>query len=237
MDVESTNNSGCALSQQVIVYLYDEMGIVKRSDFDRHISGCRQCAADVSEFAATRSAVQQWRKNEFDVLATPRIEIPFEHPNVSLVETLRLFLSLPTGWVTAASAAAVIAVIIGFGFVLFGDLTGGSEIAEQVSAPQVSVPSVEPVRVQSIDAEPIETIEDMVGSTAVAVSAPIRKTQTHVGERSKRPRLDRSRRMASSGSSPNPAPRLEAPRLNDLEEAEDDSLRLTDLFAEIDTSD
>jgi hypothetical protein len=264
MKNDSPDNSNCDFALDALEYLYGELAGERKKAFRRHLDGCPECAAELQDFSAVRFSIAEWKSSDFDKLATPAIVIPFETATAKTVETpesvswiaaLRNYLSFSRVF-TAAAAVFLIALLIGFGIFFSGNREGDNLTAASNAQPDLDVktplnptPSKEETGVQKTNA-PDDAAD--VRKTDRAVEKP------QTGEREKpRPVELAVKPAAKSKPAPEktaggkttnidaqagkqkakPAPnRIQRPRLNQLpEDDEDEGLRLTDLFAEIET--
>lgn len=136
---DSTNNKNCAFSEQAISYLYNEIEPDEKTAFETHLENCSICAADLTSFGLTRSAVSAWREIEFQTLATPDIEFSavrpaqMYKPNVSAVEAKSLFARMQEFFKPATVWANGFAIfLIVFGLLFFNrnsaDVNGTAQI-------------------------------------------------------------------------------------------------------------
>ncbi len=258
LDTNHYKNSSCAFAEQIVAYLYDEANPQEKTNFESHLANCENCAEELSAFGFVRSAVQQWRTAEFSPMRTPAIEIPFEKSSeISVISTekrswfaglRRLFTLNPLR--TATAALAILVVCAGLTLFIY-NFSGNAEIAENNDnkpPESAALPTTEqPTKVDSIEiardssadklSEPeteklpkaaaqntVEKVSDSLRRTpkneSVAGnlndSAPVRKV-TEVGNINKT----------------SVAKNEKLPKLADFDEPEDNSLRLSDLMAEV----
>jgi hypothetical protein len=248
------HDPSCNFAVDVVSYLYNEIGGAEKREFESHLAGCNTCSAELASFSGVRSSVNTWRAQEFDPLATPVIDIPFETETAPataaaagwrgtiLTDFKRLFAFSP--WPPAAVGFAALAIFIGLGFFAFSYMTrSGNDLAKNktVDKPVVS-PTAEPeknpgeVAINNSNSKPGDDklitppkAPEPEGA-AVKVSAvqntPKNKS-VKAGPDTVTPR--------KAVDKPNTQQNQKAPNLNNYTEEEDKTLRLADLFEEIDT--
>lgn len=138
MKINNNNhNSFCDFAEDAVAYLYGEIDETQKAKFEKHLSLCSHCEEEVTAFASVRSSVLNWKAEEFDILSSPVIDIPFEPlpktvKNVEIspswFESLgKLFSFSP--FKLAAAACAIFAVGFGLMFFVF-DFSAGNELAD-----------------------------------------------------------------------------------------------------------
>lgn len=225
--LDSCNKNGCKFTDEIVSYMYDEIGEPERSKFEEHLLDCTVCTDEFAGISNARFSVFEWRKEEFAHLPTPNIVIPYGQPVVAagFFAGLRDLLTL-SGWPAAATVAAGLIVSIGLGFAAMNYLVGDQEMASNKS-PNVVVPAV-PVaenKVQTMQSDdPGKTNDEAVVATTAndrqmravrAYSAAQRKT-------TQRPNSTVVRNPSATTA--------KAPALTNYDDADDKSLRLSDLF-------
>ena len=226
---------------ELVAYMYGELDHDSRTAFETHLAGCDECAFELASFAGARLSVIEWRREDFDPLATPVILVPETEQVTAFADRptpAGIFkgfwdavLSFPLAARVGASLAAASLVAAIVYFAAFSDRQS-AEVANQnrpqgviggpsAEAPKEPTPDVarykpapEPKQLKPekiIDRHPIAHVQ--LASTRNALRSSSKIVQPKVQTASTR-----------------------APRLNNLEEEEDKSLRLADLFAEIGSS-
>lgn len=258
------NHQACEFAIDSIEYLYGEIGETRKTEFETHLNNCLACSAELGSFVEVRSAISDWKTYEFSNLKTPVISIPYETAtivNSKLEETntwldnLRGLFNLSPVW--SAGAACVLFVIFG-GLVLFAfNSFSENEVADAGTNKQVKAevsPSVEREIKQEISPSKSDKSLEQAKTTQndsdekVDIKSEVKKDltvkpATTIAEKRRRvppkvknsPILD-SQQQTAVKVMPKASETQKPPRLNNLpEEEEDDSLRLTDLFAELET--
>ena len=238
------HNPSCAFAEQIVSYLYGETNNKEKAAFDVHLNSCSTCTDELAGFSFVRSSIVEWKNEEFLNLETPSIKIPYPiavstEKQSWLAELRKLFTFSPM-WATAFAA-----VIICVGLILLAvNFSNNNDVAESDNTPIESIvsPSVEPK-----DEQPIEKISDNIASKS------LENNQSKPSEIA--PRIVPKNRITKTSNKPtkvlpnsnNPTnvrqikedkttlvvKKREVPKLNNLEDEEDNSLRLADLFAEV----
>lgn len=218
-------NNLCTHGGDMLAYLYNEMAPADRETFEVHLADCGTCIDDFAELSQSRYPIFEWKQLEFDPLPTPRVLVPFETQAVSWFDKLRASLAFrPAFAFGTVAAVAVLASITAF-VVIRG--SGSTEVANVAPVVTPSLPS------------PSTEIDEPEGRSKVLVEEPRKEPS-----RSEAPKVVKaSGRNAKPTIQPNrlkttqQARRNESlPTLNSVDEDEDDSLRLADIFDEIGTS-
>lgn len=246
------HDPSCNFAVDIVSYLYNEIGGAEKREFESHLAGCNACSAELASFAGVRSSVTHWRATDFDPLATPVIEIPFETAagpagaswwsGTILTGFKRLFAFTP--WPPAAVGFAALLIFIGLGFFAFSYLNGsGNDMAKNKAADKpVVAPTVDPAKnsgeVASVnnntqqkgDERAVPPVKPLPEGTAVKVV----ETQTVQKNKQVKPAPDTvaPKRAGDKVTTPQ---NQKAPNLNNYTDDEDTTLRLADLFEEIDT--
>jgi len=232
------NKTSCEFTDDIVSYLYGEISATARTNFEDHLSDCSICLDEFAAISNARLSVFEWRRDEFADLPTPEIVIPYRN-NKAAVEKIapagmlgavRVWLSLVN---FPVAAAAGLIVLLGMGLVAIGFFRS---IEQPIASNGVGVPPVKTVKAPDTVAAPKsnqpEVAADVLPPTKVSPNREIRPTKVVEVRRSNSKKqlmansVDRNVRRNNS-----PAPILSE---ND-DENEDASLRLADLFADIDS--
>lgn len=224
--------ASCSASEELVAYLYDEMNVLERTAFESHLVGCDPCTAEFAELSFARLDVYEWNRDEFAKMATPRIVVPYgeSRTQVSWLDAIRGFLSAPARFATAGGAFAVAAVAFGVWFIMPGTIEVASNVNTVSPVAERPVNNVQP---------PVTDEKPTAPQIAVAnkLETDVRAVRTSV-EKNVRPATPpRQVREQPKGAQPVQAQRQSAPRLNDFEDEDDNTLRLGDLLAEVDSRD
>lgn len=222
------NKQTCGFSDEIVSYIYDEIGRFDRKKFESHLADCAACTDEFRAISNARISVFEWKREEFTHLSTPEIVIPYpptestkaEERSVGFLAGLRGMFS---GWPVAVAATGL--VCLGMGFLAMTYIGRGDQQIAEIN-PQ-SVPPViakdDPVKIESSDID-IRESQNMpsVGVTTIVNN----KTRPAKAAEYKRPKPGRQMTADTQQSVNN----VKAPVLISYDEADDRSLRLTDLF-------
>jgi hypothetical protein len=213
----------CDLGIEMMAYMYDEMAPAERMNFETHIADCSICTDEFAVISNSRFSVYEWKRDEFDPIATPRFVIPAEASTEPVtVGWLAGLRGLLTGWPAAVAFAAVATVFIGAGLFAFTDIGGPREVATTSMPPvmnEIPVVKTEPMTPDTtITANPSITIQ-----TAKATYKPQRAIQAKVEKKSSGTMDNGSTRAVNT-----PLPKK--PNLSNFDDDDDQTLRLADLF-------
>lgn len=225
----------CSSSEDLVAYLYSEMSTAGQAAFEDHLTGCDSCTADFAELSLARLGVYEWHRDEFVELATPRVVIPYgEAAAVSWFDAVRAFFASP---LRLAAGASLTALTIVAGVLMIGPKE--IEVADVVPGPspvqvgsrneETPQPKVFRSPGEAEDPRPAVTKEAPPASRSRPVKAAESKDVKIVN-----PRPASVKTPASPTRTASPR---RAPRLNDFEDEDDNTLRLGDLLAEVDTRD
>lgn len=220
---ERLENNLCDHGGDVLAYLYNEMPTAGRDSFEMHLADCGTCIDDFAELSQSRYPVFEWKQLEFDPMPTPRVVVPFE-ASVSWFEKLRAAFSFRPGF--AFGSLAVFAVLAAItAFVVIRD-AGSLDVAD-----------IAPIATPDL-AAPTQVVDGPVPEREVAVEEP-REERTAQDERtSVKPVVSNAKAVKPVKPKATQQARQvdKLPTLNGVEDDEDDSLRLADIFDEIGTS-
>jgi hypothetical protein len=240
---------------ELVEYIYDEMETSRRDLFEQHLADCDRCSMELAAISDARLGVMEWRSSDFDPLATPAIEIPFDGserqafgPRASgLADIVRSIFQIP---MTARIAAGLATAAVVVGIVYYGGSGSWStpEVTEVPKAPQVDA-----VNTTGMAADPTvdvasaeqrrEDSEAVPGpDQAVSTERQRRSLNRNISEPARRTPVQRRRsvepdtRIAKRQRSPVDVDGPKAPSLSNFDETEDTTLRLAELFEEVGSS-
>lgn len=242
--------SGCGFEEELVSYIYGEADPAANAKFERHLAACPICTDELEAFSGVHFAIGDWKASEFSALATPAIEIPYPPAAREVSDGKESWLSAfvrdlfslsPRAISLAAASFAVLAVA--FGAVLFIiKSNGGTDIAESNTTSKSKVaPTIEKTP------EPANATQN----NTPPVTPPEQKMPPEV-VRQPETKADRAVKVADKPRPPQKAENTNTPKSNDPKRAnknnriktpelpdedEDDTLRLAELFEEIDTRD
>ena len=222
----------CKNSNGIVPYMYGELATSAATEFETHLLECQACTDEFAALSAARYEVYDWKKLEFDPLASPAIRIPVgEVGEVSWIEKLRA--SFAGSWVMPAAAFAGLALIAVLLAIVVSSRNTGSDVVQRNANAPVNMPANTRKADQGAVATPTET-ETGVDTSAPAHSAPKPVVVRDSSRRDVRPQPAIAPRRTTPRSTTAQTPTV--PRLNEFAEEKDDSLRLAELFEDIDTS-
>ncbi|MFN0140508.1 MAG: hypothetical protein ACKVQW_10550 [Pyrinomonadaceae bacterium] len=223
----------CPFEDEIVSYMYGEIDSPERDEFETHLAKCMTCTDDFAAISNARFSVFEWRKEEFDALATPNIVIPeLAKPATSV--------SVESGWFDSLAGllafarspftvAASILLCLGLGFIALSYFRTNESL---MAANDISVPAV-----KITEPENVQTGRDVVADPDVFIDQEIKPTvvrnQRKPANVYKALPADVKRKTGNSGN-PNRSPGIAGkPVLNDFNDDGDDSLRLSALLDEI----
>lgn len=215
--------------------MYGEIDSVECGSFETHLAECTRCTDDFAAISNARFSVFEWRKQEFDRLATPIISIPaLAKSPISAGAELGWFGTL-AGLLAFVRSPMVVAtallVCLGVGFIAVSYFRSSESLIATGS--EVEVPTIaddnatdkKKVGESIIDVAPQIDVREPVQVAASNKQAPssYRRSQNRV-----------VRRAVNGNPKRSESPQLaRKPVLNDFNDDTDDSLRLSVLLDEI----
>lgn len=219
----------CPFTDEIVSYIYGEIDGVERGSFETHIADCVTCTDDFAAISNARFSVFEWRKEEFDQLATPSFVIP-ELAKPALVSESGWFAGLAALLSFARSPMAVSAallVCLGVGLITLAYFRSSESLI--ATDTDVKVPAMEETEEKPV-ADPPDLIAPPDGVIKpTTVSGPKKQTPSYKPVRTAevKPAVNNAPRRLSS-------PQIaKKPVLNDFIEETDTSLRLSDLLDEV----
>ena len=73
---KTQKNSPCDFTEQTVSHFYDEATAAEKADFEAHLTNCSDCTDEFAGFGFVRSSLMEWRDEEFFKLETPVFKIP-----------------------------------------------------------------------------------------------------------------------------------------------------------------
>ena len=242
MKSEVTKDFICEFSDSIVPYLYGESSEAERDRFETHIADCTPCTDEFAGLSFSRYSVFEWQKEEFAPMPTPQIVIPYA---AKPIEAAGFFAGLREllafNWATAVGAAAVLAVVVGIGFVAvnyFGKTEqqiatineSNKNVAVAIPASSPIVPVVEPKIVTVAKTPDVTPVRGPQPVKIAAINQTERRPKQTTTANNVLPKGVNNEDVRSTPKQVRKSPSLTA-------EADDDdrSLRLTDLFDTVDT--
>jgi hypothetical protein len=259
----SNNNhkrAACAFAEQIVPYLYDECEKEEQTKFEVHLNECSICSDEYAGFGFVRSSVLEWRDKDFSHLATPTFDFseiaggkisPFvSTQSGSWFGEIKKLFSFNPAFAMAALAMLIVCTGITFFALTF---SGDKEIADTgnqttevktVVSPTTDVSkkaddkSTTGKETEKSDPLAFETVNNpvlkkhnktiMPVKSAVKVSTGYTKSNTDKSN----PNLKKTNDSIKNSL---PVKKNHVPNLNDFDLDEDETIRLADLFDELDT--
>ena len=230
---ESYNS--CGFNGDVLSYLYNEISEGDRDRFESHLEACESCVSEFASLSDARYSVYEWKAIEFAPMETPAIVIPVEATKASWFDAIKTAFAFPRGLVAAGAGFAVIALVVIVAFIGFSG-PDDETVAHQGNTQVTPLPT----QGQTTSASPqnIDYGQTPSNDTSV-VSLPhpkeVQKVQI-VKASVRAPKNNRST-TAVNKTRDSSTRNANAPRLVRFDDNDDDSLRLAELFNDIDTRD
>jgi len=228
--LENTEKT-CGFEHEIVSYMYDELGAAERMQFETHLVDCTPCTDEFAAVSLSRFSVFEWQKEEFAPLATPEIVIPYATPQrIGEDSAVGVFAGLRGVWsifTTPAMAAAAVAVFIGVGIVAVTMMrTGEIETVANRTVPFVNeiVAPQSPVLTPADNAPQIAKVESTSGKIVAE------KVAVKTSARPSRQTAPQFEKRVANRTSPQPKQAPVQPVLTNVEDDDDRSLRLSDLF-------
>lgn len=255
------HNKTCAFAEQIVSYLYDEATVKEKTEFVAHLENCPDCSDELTAFGFVRSSIQEWRREEIFALEMPALEIPHLQPvkiagnsaasenSGSWLDRIQKIFTLSPKLAFGSAAFAVLAICVGLGLTVFkssneSDVAANSnrsfqnEIANtnKINEPAPTVSAFEPQKSGSVPENKPEQafIKSSKNQAEKIVESPKRIVKDKP-ENKKPGGAMASTDVENKRDKTNAVETRKAPKLSNLNEEEDNSLRLADLFSEIDT--
>ena len=238
MVVNKTDNT-CSFGGDMLAYLYDELSSDRRELFEMHLEGCSHCIDEFAELSEAWYSVYEWKTVEFAPLSTPRFVVPAENApaSASWLDSIRAAFS----WNGAAALAGGLAMLVlgVFGFaVLFN--SPESPVATAIQPPTTrSEPStaISPTRsneAADVDGPAIEEPDVTTVAPRLSESETVAVRKRVGTARVKASRNTRVEPVQTRRTRPTPS-LVNSPTLGQYVDDRDESLRLSDLFDDLDS--
>ncbi|MBX3282250.1 MAG: hypothetical protein KF756_07210 [Acidobacteria bacterium] len=234
MTQDKNKKAECGYAGQALDFVYDEMAADATAAFGGHLAACTNCADEVSSLSASSLAVQEWRSEAFDPLATPRFTIPVvtEKRASFLAGILGLFRQ---PLYAASAAGLLLASAVGiYILVNAGAARPNVERAAVSASPAAATPapSIETPK----PAIPDDDVEEVLAAKEDKTENPVaaeRRARTRMIKRDKPLRQSNDDTHSGTVATNEPGAKTVPEDLfGEVPETRDRSLRLTDLFAE-----
>jgi anti-sigma factor RsiW len=228
---------------EFLSYIYGELDEAARNRFEEHLVGCDDCTFELAAYSDARLGMIEWRRGDFDHLESPAIVIPWVVQNEPAVQSepagviSRFIEALSSFPLFAQAGIGLAAAALAFGVFYFA-VYSPSEQTKEVAANK----RVETNPFVARDEKPNAQVEASTVAVNGATSPTdirkvarqperVRRQMAAVRVNGRRP-LDHKSETASTNKAVNKS----VPTLSTVDEEKDNSLRLSDLFAEIGSS-
>jgi len=226
------DKNSCLFGEELVSYIYGELPSSGRSAFEEHLLNCGDCTNEFAVVSMSRLGVYEWHRDDFMPLETPVFAIPYERPiavsefQVRWHDALRGLFS-PARLATAGGAFAILAIAFGAFYVSTSNTV-------ELTTRDISIPN----SVEQIPSPPkFETAKISAPLTEQAVERDIRVNYKPTNRPSKPVQAKVTKATSKPPVVTQASIPAKAPRLGAFEDAEDRSLRLADLVADIDSDD
>lgn len=247
-------NSGCGFSEELVSYLYGETSAAENATFEKHLAACSLCADEFEAFSGVQFSINDWKTKDFATLQTPQIEIPYPI-TTNKQEALSVESSWLSGlrhlfspkWSLAAASLAVLAVCVGIVFFASKSPDGNDVAGANKNTKIQTSPTVEKSRETS---NSNQKPNELPNPETRAPEKPLEKPQPELAVEND-PKNKRSIKATNTQRQTPKAETTNLPKTNEAqrnnkkkdeippkiyeEEEEDDTLRLAEMFEEIDT--
>lgn len=242
---EKIETTRCEMSGGIVSYMYQEMTTADRLAFEEHLLSCSACIDEFAEIADARLSVYEWRKVEFEAMPTPEILIPYKRAaRVSWFGKLRAASSFAPVWGTVGLSSAAAAVVLAVGLVGYQLQNSGDVAANIGNAESAEFPKAESTVAANGHAD-VEMLEELITSKTheaeVAAAPVVELKEPGRVDNSQPVRTGRrtvpvtKRTQAERDIEPRRQP-VQLPTFTEFAEQEDETLRLAELFDDIETS-
>ncbi len=257
----NNNHKSCHFAEQTISYLYGESAAGEKIEFESHLKTCPTCADELESFGFVRSAVLDWRNEDFAKLQTPAFDISATKsenvfsPASNSTESRSWFSGFGKIFSFNPALAALAVLVVCLGAALFalkfpggsGEIAGDendADIAQVVAVSPTVEATIKPAQKVADDEDSkISLLPDIKtndssrraarGRQIVAVKSVTKVSD--VSSKNDTGNLARSLKNANDNiKKSTPVKKQPVPNLNDAEDEEDKTIRLADLFDEID---
>lgn len=223
----------CPFEDEIVSYMYGEIDCLERDEFETHLAKCVACTDDFAAISNARFSVFEWRKEEFDALATPHIVIPELAKPATVTNNESGWLGAFAGLLAFArsplTVAASILLFLGIGFIAVSYFRSTESL---LASNKISIPVV-----RITESENVRTGDDVVVDLDVSMDRPIKPTVARTPRKSanvyKAVPADVKRKTGNRKNGSQSPQMAKKPVLNDFNDDIDESLRLSALLDEV----
>jgi len=261
MSYNNQNSATCRFAEQIVSYLYDECAKDEKTKFEAHLKDCSRCADEYAGFGFVRSSVLEWRNEDFSMMTTPVFDIPanknekspfkISTESINWLSGIRKLFSFNP----ALALAALGFLIICAGVTLFMvNFPRSNEIVEN-GGEKDSVKTIVTPTVEISKKPDDEKVIDIPGIKVEKSDSPLLNTNNlprqkepekqvipvksvvKVSDNAAKniPNVSAIKSKETNDRRIKPIKKQQVPNLNDGEDDEDETIRLADLFDELDT--
>jgi hypothetical protein len=228
----------CGFSADMVPYMYAELSAAKSTVFETHLLECTACTDEFASLSGARYEVYDWKKSEFDILPTPTFTTAFGSESETALSswTEKVRAAFSASWAVPGVALAAVALVSIFAaiFILSGDENvqiaanddrSNTEVQEQ-AVTQTPENSKVPVRSELRDDSQPKSSEPVLASARPAAPKSAPRKAAVRGTRATSRSYEFTQASARNDQK-------KVPRLNEFAEDEDTSLRLAELFDDL----
>ena len=133
--IDKTSHNSCSdFSEQIASFVYGEITDEEKSSLKAHLDNCAPCADEVAGFVFVRSAIKEWRAEDFAKIHPPGIEISSAKSQTSIFsrwfEIIQRNFSLTAIRLSAGLASLLLVACL---ILYFADFSGDVEFAGNIS--------------------------------------------------------------------------------------------------------
>ncbi len=241
-------NSDCGFSEQLVSYLYNEINGAEKLNFETHLRSCAICTDEFATFSGVQYSINDWKLQDFSTLETPVFEISpkisrfvktqelSENKGSWLPGLRRLFSLSPRSWSLAAASFAILTVCVVI-VLLAVNYKKANEYSQNNAPKIIASPTTEQTKVisptETPESQPKSVVQSKNPSIIIAKPEPKNNRLVKVNDSVRQPKKVENADIH----------KINPPKVNNqskpskfvIEDDDDNSLRLAELFDEIDT--
>ncbi len=231
-----TRKSGhkCGHENEVVAYLYGELAEADRTRFEAHLEECVYCVDEIAAFSAVRLSIHDWKNSESPVTPPAAVEV-----RPGFLESVFAWIRLTPSFAKGAAGFAALVLVLVFGWLISGTFVDPPQVTE---VPGPAAPKAEPVEprenavpeAELTEAVPPDVSPESPGDPPIDAHR-VRKSPDRRPEVAKDKTPPKRKQTSPELRENQLAEKDDIPRLSEFEEIDDfadESLRLTDLFAD-----